>query len=272
MTGIADNRVLSPHAIVRIELDRIVPGPHQPRSEFPEASIRRLADSISRCGLLSPLLLRRIGAGRYEIIAGERRYRAMRMLQWTETDAVILRAYDADCAVISLVENLQRQQLHFLEEAAAFRALIETHGFTQETLARLAGRSSSAIANLLRLLKLPDAVLTMLPGSGLTERHARALLALEEPAAALEAAQIASERHMTVRQLEEYIAGCRRRTRRNMQTAPKFRDNRIVINALLDTVRELKRLGIQAEARVQEQDAGIDVIVSIRTDAKKISG
>ena len=123
MTNI-ESRTLTPRSIVQIDLSRISPSPYQPRRAFSEASIRELADSIRQYGLLSPLLLRRIDAGRYELIAGERRYRAMQMLHFTQADAIVLSAFDADCALISLVENLQREQLHFLEEADACRALM----------------------------------------------------------------------------------------------------------------------------------------------------
>ncbi len=255
------------HSIVRIGLDRISPNPRQPRRSFPEESIRELAESIARYGQLSPLLLRRVDAGRYEIIAGERRYRALRLLGRAQAEAVVLSAYDADCALISLVENLQREQLHYLEEAAAYRTLIEEHGFTQEALARLIGRSPSAVANRLRLLKLPGPVLEMLPGTGLSERHARALLKAGDGPAALRAARAAAEGGMSVRQLEDYIARSSAVTRRRCGPEPRFKDNRIVINALMDTVRELKRLGVRADARVEELEGGVDVIVSIRTES-----
>ena len=263
--GQTGERGCGQRSIVRIGLDRISPNPRQPRRDFQEASIRELAESIERYGLLSPLLLRRVDAGRYEIIAGERRYRALRLLKRTQAEAVVISAYDADCALISLVENLQREQLHYLEEAAAYRALIEEHGFTQETLARLVGRSPSAVANRLRLLKLPESVLEMLPGTGLSERHARALLKAGDAQAALRAAQAAAEGGMSVRQLEEYIARNSAMARRQRGPRPQFRDNRIVINALMNTVRELRRLGVRADARVMESEGGVDVIVSIRT-------
>ena len=264
MTNI-ENRTLTPRSIVQIDLSRISPSPYQPRRAFSEASIRELADSIRQYGLLSPLLLRRVDAGRYELIAGERRYRAMQMLHFTQADAIVLSAFDADCALISLVENLQREQLHFLEEADACRALMEEHGFTQEALSRLIGKSVPAIANKLRLLKLPSSVREMLPSSGLSERHARALLKLEDESMALNTARLAAEQRMSVRQLEEYIARLLSGTKKKQAARlPCFRDNRFVINAVLDTVRELNRLGVHANARVEPRDQGVDVIVSIR--------
>ena len=144
-------------AILLIDIASIQPNPHQPRRAFPESSIAALADSIRRHGLLSPLLVRRIDAGRYELIAGERRLRALKSLGRAQAEAIVLAAYDPDCALLALIENLQRETLHYLDEAEAYRAILANQGMTQDALAATLGVSPSALANRLRLLKLPDA-------------------------------------------------------------------------------------------------------------------
>ena len=140
--------------IARIELSRIAASPYQPRRSIDDASIQELAESIKRFGLLSPLLVRRCTAGEYELIAGERRLRALKELGWTHADAIVLSAYDRDCALIGLIENLEREDLHYLDEAEACRRILHEHGLTQEELASILSMSPSALANRLRLLRL----------------------------------------------------------------------------------------------------------------------
>lgn len=146
----------------RVEIRRIRPDDAQPRRSFDEASLRELAESIRRYGLLSPLLVRRAGHGEYLLIAGERRLRALLMLGRETADAIVLDAADGDCALIALIENLQREDLHFLDEAEACRKILVRQGLTQEQLAAALSKSPSALANLLRLLKLPKSVRALL--------------------------------------------------------------------------------------------------------------
>ena len=171
----------APRSIARIPIESIVPSPFQPRRSFEEQAISELAESIRQHGLLSPLLVRRIDAGRYELIAGERRLRALRSLNLSHAEAIVLSAFDGECALLALVENLQREDLHFLDEAEAFRAILDGHTLTQEQLAGSLSISPSALANRLRLLKLTDEVRAAVRSSTLTERHARALLRLNDP-------------------------------------------------------------------------------------------
>lgn len=254
-------------SVMRIPLESIRANPYQPRRTFSETSIADLAESIRLHGLLSPLLVRRIGAERYELIAGERRLRALSMLGRTLADAIVLTAFDSDCALLALVENLQRENLHYLDEAEAYRAILNEHGVTQDKLARSLALSPSALANRLRLLKLSDAVREQLRETGLSERHARALLRLEREEDQLALVKEAHERRMSVKQLEERIgrmlhsgsAPVRQHVSRTV------RDNRILINAVLDTVKELRRIGVSADSRVEEREGAVDVIVTIRT-------
>lgn len=248
--------------ISRLRLQDIVPNPHQPRRMFSEESLDSLARSISEHGLISPLVVRRIGAGQYELVAGERRLRALTRLGKTHADALIISAYDTDSAVLALVENIQREELHFLDEAEACRAILENHRITQEELARTLGRSPSALANRLRLIRLPPPVKDMIVKTGLTERHARALLKAEDTRTQLKLIDETVQKRFTVRQLEARIE-------KIIAEPPKrqikrfLRDHRLYLNAVLDTVKQINALGAHASAQVHETDEGTEVTIII---------
>ncbi len=251
-------------AVIRVPLRSILLNPGQPRRHFDPETIDGLAESIRQHGLLSPLLVRGLGGGQYQLVAGERRLRALESLGRGWAEAIALPAGDGDCAVIALVENLQREDLHYLDMAAACRRILDEQAVTQERLAASLGCSASALANRLRLLKLPPRVQEALRRDGLSERHARALLKLEDESEQLAFAEMAAEKRMSVQQLEARIDRCcRPAARKARQVSRVVRDNRIIINALLDTVRELKRIGVPVKSRVEEKPDGIDVIVTI---------
>lgn len=251
----------------RIDLDRIVPSPHQPRARFDEDAVRELASSIRRYGLLSPLLVRRRGAGSYELVAGERRLRAMRLLGWRQADALLIGASADCCALIGLVENLQRENLHYLDVAAACRDILLRQNLTQEELAAALGKSPSTLANLLRLLRLGDAVLAGVRAGNLSERHARALLKLEREDWQLEFVRRTATEKLSVRQLEEAIEKRLRSSKKAAKPKPTamIRDNRLVINAFNDTLRQLRRIGVHASSRVETRADSYDIIVTIST-------
>ena len=252
----------SERGIVRVPIDRVRPNPAQPRRQFSQDSIAQLADSIRRHGLLSPILVRALEGGDYELIAGERRLCALRRLERPFADAIVLCADACDSAVLALVENLQRESLHYLDEAAACRRILDAHPITQERLAASLSCSPSALANRLRLLKLPASVQAELRRGGLSERHARALLRLDREADQLALAAQASEQRLSVKQLESRVEQ-RLRRKPAARVNPIVRDNRIIINALMDTVRALTRIGVQVKSRVQTESDHIDVIVTI---------
>ena len=252
--------------VTRIELSRIAPNPFQPRRTADEDGLRDLAESIRRFGLLSPLLVRRAGGNGYELIAGERRLRAMELLGWSSADAIILGAGDRDSALIALIENLQREELHFLDEEESCLRILREHDLTQGELSAALGRSPSALANRLRLLRLGRNVKACIREGQLSERHARALLRLDREADQLRLARAAAQQRLSVRQLEEQIDALLREKR---PAAPRSaaglaRDSRLVINALKDTVRQLKRIGVPASSRVEAHEDYYDVIVTIR--------
>ena len=259
--------IAAPHpsgrTIARIPIESICESPFQPRRTFPESSIRERAESIRLHGQLTPLLVRRIDAGQYELIAGERRLRALTLLQRSHADAIVLSAFDRECALLALVENLQREDLHFLDEAESCRNILIEHSITQEQLARSLSISPSALANRLRLLKLTEEVRTAIRSTGLSERHARALLRLNNPSRQLELIRECAEKHLSVKQLESRISQRDRAQPPHPPVSPIIRDNRIIINAVLDTVKELNRIGVSVESRVEERDDGVEVIVHI---------
>lgn len=257
--------IRSGRTIVRIPIDAILPNPHQPRKMFSPESIEELAESIRLHGLLSPILVHAHKDDQYILIAGERRLKALCLLQRNFAEAVILDIPDDECALIALVENLQREDLHFLDEAEACRRIINEYGITQERLAVSLSCSPSALANRLRLLKLPESVRTEIRRNGLSERHARALLKLDSQADQMRFLNRIMEEKLSVKQLEAFIE------RHLKQQTPQFRakpspivrDNRIIINAVLDTVKELSRIGIQVKSRIEESEDHVDVIVRI---------
>ena len=253
----------SDRRIIKIPMDCIFPGAHQPRRQFDEKTIAELAESIRSVGLLSPILVRRCAEG-FELVAGERRFRAMEMLGWRECEAIVLGADGCDCALIALIENLQREELHYLDEAAACRRILSRHNLTQEALASAIGKSPSALANLLRLLRLDENVRAKLRESGLSERHARALLRIKHPEQQLEMAEIAAREQLSVRQTENRIAQLGRQKAPLRLPEKVLKENRLVVNAVNETVRQLKRIGVRASSRVETREDSFDVIVTVK--------
>lgn len=182
-------------------IHEIEPNRDQPRRDFDADKLRELSDSIAEHGVITPLLVRPLVGGRYQIVAGERRWRASRMAGLTELPVVIRQLTDTECLQLALVENLQRDDLGAIEEAEGYRVLMEEHGMTQEDLARVVGKSRPAVANALRLLSLPREVLNLIDIGKLSPGHARALITLPEEKA-LEAAREIAENDLSVRQAE----------------------------------------------------------------------
>ena len=191
--------------VVDIKLDQIIPNRYQPRKVFNQDEIRELAHTIDEHGLLQPIVLREYEPAKYEIIAGERRYRAMKMLGWETTPAILRKMTDEESASLALIENLQRAQLSSVEEAQAYRQLMDLNHLTQAALAKGMGKSQSFVANKLRLLKLITPVQTAILDHRVSERHGRALLDLDEKQQRTMLMRIVNER-LTVRQTEDEVA------------------------------------------------------------------
>ncbi len=190
---------------VLLPISQVEPGLNQPRKRFDEQALAELADSIRAHGIIQPLTVRLLPSGYYQIIAGERRWRAARLAGLEEVPAVIIQADDRKVMELGLIENLQREDLNPIEEAKGYQVLIRDFGLTQEEVAQRMGKSRPAIANTLRLLALPDAVLTLLEEGSLSAGHARAVLAAPGEELQIMAAQMAASRELSVRETEALV-------------------------------------------------------------------
>lgn len=188
-----------------IRVAMIEPRSDQPRKHFDEETLAQLATSIAAHGLLQPILVRELPSGRYQIIAGERRWRASKMAGLSEIPAIVIDYDEAEAAQIALIENIQREDLNPLEEAMAYRALIDRFGMTQEMLSERIGKSRPAIANALRLLDLPEEILPLLRDGSITAGHARTLLGCKDRAVMIALAQAVASGGMSVRDLEREV-------------------------------------------------------------------
>lgn len=201
-----DNTLEEKESIRHVRLTEVEPNKNQPRKRFDDAEIRTLADSIREHGLIQPITVRTIVDGRYQIVAGERRWRACKMAGVSEIPIIVRELSDEDTAKIALIENVQRADLNPIEEAAAYKQLIEQYGVTQEAIAKMVGKSRSVIANSVRLLNLPEEVQDMLKNDEISVGHAKALAAIDDEETMIEVARKAAEGLLTVRAIERLAA------------------------------------------------------------------
>ncbi|MCQ4021950.1 MULTISPECIES: ParB/RepB/Spo0J family partition protein [unclassified Ruminococcus] len=197
-----ENESEDSRSTVTLKISELQPNREQPRREFDEKSLVELADSISQHGILQPLLVRPFLDGGYQIVAGERRYRAARMAGLTEVPVVIRDLSDSETMQLALIENLQREDLTPVEEAKGYKQLMDSYGLKQEEVSRVVGKSRPAIANALRLLALPDDILQLISDGKLSAGHGRTLLAFKNPDEMEKAARLASTEDISVRELE----------------------------------------------------------------------
>jgi ParB family chromosome partitioning protein len=266
-------RDTSEQKIYNLPVDMVLPNPFQPRRHFESMALVDLATSIKQYGLMQPISVRLVDRG-YEIIAGERRLRATKLANISTIPAVIVDITDAESAILAMVENLQRQNLNFIEEAEGFYFLISKHNLTQDDLARKLGKNQSTIANKLRLLRLPGKVKKMLIENGLSERHARALLKImkvREPAQAerlmIEIVQRITENGLTVQKTEEYIDKVlnfqEKKTAARSNIKTYIRDIRIFTNTIKQAVDIMQDSGINASYDVEEKKDGCVITVLV---------
>ncbi len=219
-----ENSVDDMSTVNTLPLNEITPNKEQPRKTFDEGALQELADSISQHGVLQPLLVRPLPAGGYQLVAGERRWRAARIAGLKEVPVVIRELNDVETMEIAIIENLQREDLNPIEEAEGLQALIDKCGFTQEAVAVSVGKSRPAIANSLRLLKLPPEVRDMTREGKISAGHARALLAFDNEAMIYEAAQSIIKNNLTVRDVER-LAKMADKTSSSSHTKSRRRDS-----------------------------------------------
>ena len=248
------------------------PNPQQPRRSFDETALRELADSISAYGILQPLTVRDRG-GVYELVAGERRLRAARIAGLREVPCLIAEVGEEDAALLALIENLQRRDLDYMEEAAAIARLIRRYGLSQQQAAEKLGKSQPTIANKLRLLRLSAPVIDCLRQYGLTERHARTLLRLTDPEQQLAAARHIGKRGLNVAQTEQYID---RLIAENRTEPPRRRptyvikDVRLFLNSVERGVRLMQSAGVGAE--VGRRDTEEEILLTIHIPKRREAG
>ena len=249
-----------------LPVTQIVPNRAQPRVHFDEAALAELAGSIRRYGVLQPLTVRRSSGGGFELVAGERRLRAARMAGLKEVPCLVSAVGEEDAALLALIENIQRRDLNYMEEAAALQKLIAAYGLSQEQVAEKLGRSQSAVANKLRLLKLPAAVLETLRDGGATERHARALLPLEDPSLQARAAQAILEGRLTVAQTEALVQELLHPLKTPTAPHPRrtfvVKDIRLFLNTLDRGMALMRSAGVAAKC--QREDHEDEICLTIR--------
>ena len=249
--------------ILRLPVEAIAPNPYQPRTDFAPEPLAELADSIRRHGILQPLTVRRTKTG-WELVAGERRLRAAKLAGLDTVPCLQIRAEDQESALLALIENIQRKDLHYFEEAAAIAAYLRQSGVTQEEAAALLGRSPSALANKLRLLRLSPDCRKLLVENGLSERHARALLRLPTRAQLDRALSIISDKRLNVAESEKLIDQMLSADKSSKKPTVKlFKDVRIFVNTLNHAVDTMRRAGIEADSAKSETDEYIEYIVRI---------
>ena len=259
--------------IIYLRIDDISPNPVQPRKRFDGEALGELSASIKSYGILNPLTVRLRG-GRYELVAGERRLRAARLAGLREVPCILLDVNMEDAGLIALVENLQRKDLDFIEEATGLSQLIRMFGMSQEEAARRIGKSQSAVANKLRLLKLPPDVLDALRENGLTERHGRALLRLETDEQRRQALAFIVENSLTVAATDAYIDALLSPPEEEAaedappeKEKPKrtfvLKDVRVFLNTLTRSIDLMKQGGIDAGFKREETEDSLILTISI---------
>ena len=259
------NPLFQSNRIYQIPIDQIVPNPGQPRRHFEEQAMRELAESVRQHGVIQPLSVQKNGSG-YVLVAGERRLRAAGMAGLTRVPCILVKASPRESAVLALVENLQRCDLHYMDEAAAIARLISSYGMSQEEAARRPGRSQPAVANKLRLLRLSGECVSLLRQYGLTERHARALLRLEGEEAQLAALRHIGERGLNVAASEEYIdVLLQKRPREDPPRRPVYviKDVRLFLNSVNRGMETIRRAGVNARYDKQESEEEITITIQI---------
>lgn len=258
-------------AIINIPIDNISPNPYQPRKDFNKSNLEELSDSIIQYGVLQPINVRRIGDAGYELIAGERRLRAAKLAGLREIPAIIIEVIEQDSAIISLIENLQRENLNFLDEAEGYYNLINDHGLTQEELAKKVGKNQSTVANKIRLLKLPESIRKKVLEYNLTERHARALLKLPDEKMQQKVIKNIIKNSLNVKNTEEMIEkliceiDADKEIAKDRRIKGKMQYN-IYVNTFKNVYKQIIKTGFKMQ--YNQEDKGDYVEITLRVPKK----
>lgn len=253
--------------IRNISINSIKPNPYQPRKVFSQKALEELSKSIKAFGIIQPISVRQISGESYELVAGERRLRASELAELKEIPAMVLNYRDKESAMIALVENLQREDLNFIEEAEGYNSLIEDHKFSQVELAEKLGKSQSTIANKLRLLKLPEDIKKTLIEENLTERHGRALLKLPDDDLRRIALDKTVSNNLNVNSTEALVEDIlnniiKKDEKAYRQSIKSLISVRIYLNTIKKAYKAIKEYGVKAE--YDEKDQGDFVVVTIK--------
>lgn len=250
--------------IILIPQEDIYPNPNQPRRRFDFDELEGLAQSIRQNGIIQPIAVRINGQGKYELISGERRLRASRLVGITRLPCIIMEADDEKSALFALIENVQRCDLEFFEEACAIEKLITDYGMSREDICKKLGKAPTTISNKLRLLRIPEEIRHRITQENLTERHARALLRLVSFSQMERAISIIAEKRLTVAESERLITQILNNDSDKRHPPVKlFKDVRIFVNTLNHAVDTMRRAGIEADSAKSETDEYIEYIVRI---------
>ena len=248
--------------IVMIKMEEIVPNPNQPRTIFDSEALRALAASIKAYGILQPISVKPIDDG-YELIMGERRFRAAQLIGLKKIPAIIIDVSTQDSAVVAFIENLQRVDLNFLEEAESYKKLIDDYNYKQSDLAERIGKSQSTISNKMRLLSLSDPVRDILSSSNLTERHGRSLLKIKNTDLQLKVAKHISKLKLNVKDTEKYINKVMDSYKKKNQQASFKVSHQIYLNTIKKSFKMIREMENEASMDTDEYDDYIEVKIRI---------
>ncbi len=267
---VIENISMTSEEEVKNPIDKIIPNRYQPRTVFDDERIEELARTIHTHGVIQPIVIRPMSddSGNFEIIAGERRYRAMKSLQWTDVPAIVRHLNDRETASIALIENLQREELTAIEEALAYQQLLEMHSLTQEALAQRLGKGQSTVANKLRLLKLPQFVQEAILNREITERHARALIAIKDEQLQMQLIAATKEYDWNVRQLEHQIQLILNPEEPEVKKRKSSRkaiskDVRIALNTIKQSLTMVTKSGIHVKTEEEDTEDYYQITVKI---------
>jgi ParB family transcriptional regulator, chromosome partitioning protein len=242
--------------VKKIPVSQIIPNRFQPRTVFNDEKIEELSRTIHTHGIIQPIVVRQYDDEQFEIIAGERRYRAVQKLGWETVPAIVKNLNDTETASVALIENLQREELSPIEEAIAYGKLLELHDLTQEALAQRLGKGQSTVANKLRLLKLPEEIQSALLDKKITERHARALIPLKNSEKQIQLLQEIIEKSLNVKQTEDRVVKMQEGTTQKPKPKRKAfsKDMRIAVNTIRQSLSMVSDSGINLDSEEEEHE------------------
>jgi ParB family chromosome partitioning protein len=270
---IKDQKKDQKHQILDIPIDQIIPNPNQPRQVFESGALKELAESIQTYGVIQPIQVRRLDANLYELVSGERRLRASKLAKQKTIPAIVVSINDQDSAVLAIIENVQREDLNYFEEAESYQQLIKYYHMTQGQVAKLIGKSQSFVANKLRLIKMDNEVIQTIKDAGLSERHARALLKVPDKDIQIEVIHQIKKKDLNVKKTEKLVEKIRNEVLVNnydekitpgkKARVKSFINAQIYLNTIKSAFKEIQRTKQDAQYREKEKEDKIVVTITI---------